>query len=149
MPWVEAPFLAEGEKIMIDVASQNERLMRDPDPRCDALRSEMEGTRTVFHALLDSFTDPDWRGKSASCAWTVGEVFVHLTWALEYLPKGAEKARQMQCMFNLPKHVSDWLSFWYMRWIARTATLAMIRRCYNDAMDASIRVLVSIEPDDW
>ena len=49
----------------------------------DALLSELEGTRTAFHALVRSLSDDRWRQKSPASAWTVGEVLVHLTWALE------------------------------------------------------------------
>jgi hypothetical protein len=103
----------------------------------------------AFTTLLDSTGEPDWHRKSPSCAWTVGEVLFHLTWALEYLPKEVEKALQGQGMFNFPKRISETFSLWYVRWVARTATPTEIRRRYNVAMDASIRMLESIGADDW
>lgn len=134
---------------MIDQTNQHEFLAMGSDPRCAVLRSELETTRLAFLTLLDSTSKPDWHKKSPSCAWTVGEVLVHLTWAMEYLPKEVEKALQEQGMFNYPKRISDTFSFWYVRWIARTATPTSIRRRYDKAMDASIQVLESIGADDW
>lgn len=134
---------------MIEQTNQYELLTTGSDPRRAELHLELETTRSAFLALLGSISESDWHRKSPSCAWTVGEVLVHLTWALEYLPKEVEKALQEQGMFNYPKRISDTFSFWYVRWIARTATPTSIRRRYNKAMDASIRVLESIGADDW
>src|SRR5690242_13865365 len=87
-----------------------------------ALRVGLEATRTRFHTLLDSVSDAEWRRKSPASAWTVGEVFVHLTWALEQLPQEVARAGRGQGMFNLPKRLADPLSYWFIRWRARRAT---------------------------
>jgi hypothetical protein len=117
--------------------------------RSETLRSELEETRAAFHHLLKTIGKSRWNEKSPSSAWTIGQVLVHLTWALEYLPEEVRKARQKKGMFNLPKRMSDTFSFWYIRWITRNATPASIARRYDRAMDASIALLEIIPEADW
>lgn len=122
------------------------------DPRRAALHTELEATRAAFQTLLEMVSKSGWREKSPSSAWTAGEVFVHLTWALEYLPEEVEKARQGKGMFNMPKRLkrlSDFFSYWYIRWIARKATPDLLGQRYDRAMDASIRLLGQIPVEDW
>jgi hypothetical protein len=114
-----------------------------------ALREALEATRTAFHDLLDGVSGDRWREKSPASAWTVAEVFVHLTWALEYLPKEVSAARRGKGMFNMPKWLADPASFWYIRFLARTSTPASVRRRYDAAMDAAIRALEQVPDGDW
>lgn len=113
------------------------------------LRDGLEATRLEFHRLLESVSDTQWRHKSPTSAWTVAEVFVHLTWALEYLPEEVARARHGQGMFNLPKRLMDPLSYWYMRWLARKATRYVIAQRYDAAMAAAMRALDAVEDSDW
>lgn len=117
--------------------------------RCLALRSELEATRTAFHKLLERASASGWYDKAPSSRWTVGQVFVHLTWALEYLPEEVLRARRGQGMFNLPKRLADPLSYWYIRCIARTATAEAIGCRYDRATDATLDALDTIRESDW
>jgi hypothetical protein len=77
---------------------------------------------------------------------------VHLTWALEQLPKEVASARLGKGMFNLPKPLEplgDPLNYWLVRWIARKATPESIAHRYNVAMDAVIRTLAEVKESDW
>jgi hypothetical protein len=145
----EHGFLEQGDKDMIDIIRRKELHSTQSDSRYVSLHSELEATRVAFHSLLNTVSNAGWRKKSPSSAWTIGEVFVHLTWALEFLPKEVESARRGRGKFNLPKQLSDELSYWYIRWIARTATHVSIGRRYDKAMDAAIALLDTIPDDDW
>jgi DinB superfamily len=114
-----------------------------------ALQSELEATRSAFHALVESLSDERWHQKSPTSAWTVGEMLVHLTWALDQLPKEVASARRGKGMFNFPKHMADPLSYWITRWTARNATRESIGRQYDSAMAAVIRALNEVEETDW
>jgi DinB superfamily len=120
-------------------------------PSCDreALRSELEATRCAFHALVESLFDERWHQQGPASAWTVGEVLVHLTWALEQLPKEVASARRGKGMFNFPKWLSDPLSYWLTRWTARNATREQVVRQYDQAMAAVIRTLDEVKESDW
>jgi hypothetical protein len=65
-----------------------------PSPDRRALRSELEATRSAFQALAASLSDDQWQQRNPASAWTMGEVLVHLTWALEQLPKEVASARR-------------------------------------------------------
>jgi len=113
------------------------------------LRTSLEATRSVFNDLLGSISDDQWRTKSPASAWTLAEVFVHLTWAVEYLPKEVASARRGKGMFNFPKWLADPGSYWYVRLIARNSTREAIQRRYNDAMDDVIKALEIVPDSDW
>jgi hypothetical protein len=129
-------------------------LMREARPRPhiarrDALRAELEATRIAFAALVESLSGAAWRETSPSSDWTFCEVLVHLTWALEYLPQEIESARKGRGMFNMPKWLADPLSYWYIRWLARTATPGAIHRRYDAAINATLRLLDTVPETEW
>ncbi|HEX9115510.1 MAG TPA: DinB family protein [Anaerolineae bacterium] len=114
-----------------------------------ALRALLEATRTNFHRQVAAAAGDRWRSKSPFSAWTVGEVLVHLTWALEQLPKEVEMARQGRGMFNLPKWIADPGSYWLIRWLARNSSPESVRRRYDAAMDAALASLEAVSDADW
>ena len=112
------------------------------------LRVELEAARAEFHRLVEA-AGPRWREKSATTDWTVGEVLVHVTWALEYLPKEVESARKGKGMFNLPQWLADPASFWIIRRQARRSDPAALLRRYDAAMDATLVALETVPERDW
>jgi len=52
----------------------------------DAIRVEIEATRTAFHALSRSLSAADRLRRSKNVAWTNGEVLFHITFAFMLLP---------------------------------------------------------------
>jgi hypothetical protein len=116
------------------------------------LQADLEATRMAFQAFLSSLTSDQWHRKSVTSAWTMAEVAVHLTWALEQLPQEIASARRGKGMFNSPKLLQplvDSLSYWYVRWLARKATPAAIGRRYDAAMNAVIETLAEVQETDW
>jgi hypothetical protein len=90
-----------------------------------------------------------WLRKSPSSDWTVREVFVHLTWALEQLPEEVARARQGRGMFNLPTWFADPASYWLICWLARRATPDSVRRRYDAATAAALAALETVPDSDW
>lgn len=45
----------------------------------DAIRAELEATRTAFHKLLALFSESDLRRQSRNRGWTNGEILPHMT----------------------------------------------------------------------
>ena len=116
------------------------------------LRGELEATRLAFHALVQSHSGDRWRKPSGTTAWSCGEVLVHLTWAVEYLPREVESARQGRGMFNMPSWLGwlvNSLSYGYVRWMARTATPDALHQRYDQAIDTTMRMLDTIRDDEW
>ncbi|MBI4926691.1 MAG: DinB family protein [Anaerolineae bacterium] len=117
-----------------------------------ALQTELEGTRTAFHTFLNALSADRWHQKSPGSAWTMAEVAVHLTWALEQLPQEIASARRGQGMFNSPSSLAwlaDQLSYWMIRWMARKVTPEVIRRRYDAAMTAVLHTLDGVTESDW
>jgi hypothetical protein len=117
-----------------------------------ALRIELEGTRAAFQMFLNALSADQWNQKSPGSAWTMAEVAVHVTWALEQLPQEIASARRGQGMFNSPKSLNwlaDQLSYWMIRWMARKATPEGIRLRYDAAMAAVLRTLDEVTERDW
>jgi DinB superfamily len=115
----------------------------------EALRAGLEATRAAFHHLLDSVSGDRWLKKSPGSAWTVAEMFFHVTWALEYLPKEVAGARRGKGMFNMPKQLADPLSYWYIRLTARNSTPESVGRRFDAAIDAAIKALETVPDSDW
>jgi hypothetical protein len=113
------------------------------------LRADLEATRAAFHALVDAAAGTTWRTQSPGSAWTAGEVLVHLTWALEYLPEEVARARRGKGMFNMPKWIADPGSFWIIRRQARKSDPQSLHRRYDAAMDAVLAALETVPDSDW
>jgi len=113
------------------------------------LRSELETHRAAFLALVDAIPDERWGEKSPTCDWTIGEVLMHLTWAVEHLPEEVESARRGKGMFNYPGIVADPLSYWYTRWMARNVSRESISNRYDAAISAILVALDDVPDSDW
>jgi pimeloyl-ACP methyl ester carboxylesterase len=114
-----------------------------------ALRAELEATNTQFRTLVESLSEERWRQPCLGSAWTVGEVMVHLTWALEQLPAEVASARRGQGMFNYLAWLADPVSYWTNRWDARGATRASVVGRYDAAMAAVLASLDTVADGDW
>lgn len=113
------------------------------------LRAELEATRSTFRTLLDAVGGSRWHEKSPTTDWTLGEVMLHLTWSLEYLPQEVEHARRGKGMFNMPDWLGNPLSYWYVRLLARNCTPASIWQRYDKAMDNVLDTLATVPDSDW
>lgn len=115
----------------------------------EALRAELEATQNNVQHWLASLTDDEWQRKAATSAWTVAEVFVHLTWALEQLPAEVASAKRGRGMFNYPKFVADPFSYWSTRLEARRATRSQLAQRYAAAMAQALQALDTVQAGEW
>jgi len=118
-------------------------------PDRTTIRAELEAVQAAFHTLVNSLSDADWHRKSPTSNWTLGEILVHLTWSLEYLPREVARALQGKGMFNMPKAIADPFSLFYMRWLARRANKASVVQRYDAAMATVRAALSDIHDEDW
>lgn len=114
-----------------------------------ALRAELEATGAQFRTLVTSISDTRWRQPCPGSAWTVCEVMVHLTWALEQLPAEVASARRGKGMFNYPAWFADPASYWINRWNARSATRESVVQRYDAAMGAVLATLDVVADGEW
>ena len=114
-----------------------------------ALRAELEATNTQLRTLVEAIPETRWQQLSPSSDWTVGEVMVHLTWALEQLPAEVASARRGKGMFNYPAWFANPASYWINRWNARGLTRAAVVRRYDAAMAAVLASLDAVADGEW
>ena len=132
---------------MASVAMAQSQVSVKPDR--EALRAELQAAQLDVQRWLNTLTDDQWGQKSAASAWTVAEVFDHLTFALENLPAEVASAKRGRGMFNYPKVLADPFSYWSTRWSARQATRLAIGRRYEAAMSAALEALEGVEDGEW
>lgn len=118
-------------------------------PDREALRAELEATQNAVQHWLATLTDDEWRRKAVTSAWTVAEVFVHLTSALEYLPAEVASAKLGRGMFNYPKFVADTYSYWSTRLEARRVTRPALAQRYAAAMAKALQALDAVHDGEW
>jgi len=114
-----------------------------------ALRAELEVTNAHFRDLVKSIPNARWHELSPGSAWTMCEVMVHLTWALEQLPDEVASAQRGKGMFNYPAWIANPASYWINRWNARGATRESVVRRYDAAMVAVLDTLDAVADGDW
>jgi len=121
-------------------------------PDRKVLRSQLEETRSAFHALVQSLTDADWHRKTSSTAWTIGEVLTHFADALAGTPEAIEHVRQGKNYLNPPSFLS-WLGPLINRRLvqqsARSLTRASILARYDKAHTAMLATVEGMRDDEW
>jgi hypothetical protein len=126
----------------------------------DAIRCELESTRTIFHALLDSLSENDLQKKSRNPGWTNGEILAHMTFGFIILnallpmarlwghfPKLASKtfARSLNALtgpFNRINALGARLQ-------ARLFTYRRIGKLYDRTHFSLLKQIDSIKDDEW
>src|SRR6266516_2788192 len=121
-------------------------------PDRTVLRSQLEQTRSAFHAVVESLTDADWHRKTSSTAWTIGEVLTHFADALARTPEAIEHVRQGTNYLNPPSFL-NWLGHLINRRLiqqsARSQTRASILARYDKAHTAMLATVEGMRHDEW
>jgi DinB superfamily len=126
----------------------------------DAIRTELESTRTSFHALLDSFSETDWRKQSLNPGWTNGEILVHMTFGFIILnsllplarlwgrfPKWTSKP--FAWLLNAFTGPFNWINALGARLQARVFTFGRIGKLYDVIHSSLLKQIDSIEDEEW
>jgi hypothetical protein len=113
----------------------------------EALRADLETTRTGYHDLLQSLADDDMSKKSGNPEWTVGQLMWHLAWGLDYIPAAVERARKGK-NFSVPQGPFNFINPWITRIGARRATRDSLTQRYDASHAKVIASLDSVGDDD-
>ena len=126
----------------------------------DSIRAELESTRTVFHALLDSLSENDLRRKSCNPGWTNGEILAHMTFGFMisnallpmarlwgYLPKWT--SRPFAWLLNAFTIPFNWVNAFGTRGQARLFTFKRIDKLYDQAHHSLMKQIEWIKDDEW
>jgi hypothetical protein len=117
-------------------------------PNREAIRDEIEATRTAFHELLDSLSEEDWRTKSANPAWSVGQLMWHLASGMEFFPRSVEYCRKGKGP-NPPSFLIGPGNVLLTRFGSRRASPASVREKYGRAHDSLLACLDGVRDDEW
>ena len=126
----------------------------------DAIRAELEATRTVFHTLLASFSESDLRRQSRNPGWTNGEILTHMTFGFiifnvllpmvrlwGHLPKWTSKI--FASTLNAFTTPFNWINALGARLQARVFTYQRIGRVYDWVHCSLMKQLEGIKDGEW
>ena len=117
-------------------------------PDREAVRAELEATRTAFHDLLKSLSPEDWKRKSGNSAWTVGQLMWHIPWATGYLPRVVAACRKGKG-FNPPAWLMDPVNVLVTRLGSRGATPESVAAKYDATHATLIACLEGVKDSEW
>ena len=117
-------------------------------PTREAIRGELESTRSQYHELRNSLSDEDWKKKSGNPAWNVRQLMWHLAWAGGFTEQGVESCRKGKG-FNPPNWIADRLNTLITRIGSRGATKESVGEKYDVAHAKIIASLETVQDDEW
>jgi uncharacterized damage-inducible protein DinB len=117
-------------------------------PTREAIRTELEATRSQYHELLNSLSEEDWNKKSANPAWNVGQLMWHLAWAGGFTASGVESCRKGKGS-NPPNWIADIANTWITRIGSRSAKREPVGTKYDEAHQKVIASLDGVQDDEW
>lgn len=134
--------------------STNSTLIRE------TIRAELEETRETFHALLNSLTEENIRGRSHNPGWTNGEILAHMTFGFIIvnvllpmarlwgrLPKGSSK--WFAWLLNTFTGPFNWFNAIGARGQGKVFTHQRIGKIYDRIFFSLLRQVDSIKDDEW
>jgi uncharacterized damage-inducible protein DinB len=117
-------------------------------PDREAIRADLEATRTGYHDLLASLSDEDWKKKSANPAWNVRQLMWHLAWGNGFIPDGVKSCKNEKG-FNPPQAIADFGNTWWTRFGSRSATPKSVAEKYDETHGDIIATLDGVQDDEW
>lgn len=126
----------------------------------ETIRSELEATRKVFHALLASLSESDLQRQSHNPGWTNGEILAHMTfgfvillvllplarfWA--YLPKWTSKP--FAWLLNAFTGPFNWINALGTSGQARLFTYRRLGKIYDWANDRIMKQIDHLQDEEW
>jgi hypothetical protein len=117
-------------------------------PDRNAIRAELETTKTGFHKLLGSLQEDDWKKKSANPAWTVGQLVWHVGRGMEFFSEAVAYCRKGNAP-NPPAFLIGIGNVLQTRFGSRGATPTSAREKYDAGHARLLAALDSINDDEW
>lgn len=117
-------------------------------PDKEAIRDELEATRTAYHELLDSLSAEDWKQKTANPSWNVRQLMWHIAWGNSVTTQSVDRCRKGKGL-NVPDAIANPLNALWTRINSRNATPESVARQYDDVHDKILACLETINDDEW
>ena len=126
----------------------------------ETIRNEYEAARAKFHALLVSFSEPDFQRQSLNPGWTNGEILAHMTFGFLVvdvllpmtrlwgkLPKGTSKP--FAWLLNLFTGLFNWFNALGARGQGKVLTHQRIGTIFDRVYFSLLKKTNSIKDDEW
>jgi uncharacterized damage-inducible protein DinB len=117
-------------------------------PTREAIRAQLEETRSKYHELLNSLSDEDWNKKSANPSWNVRQLMWHLAWTGGFTVSGVESCRKGKGT-NPPNWIADIANTWITRIGSRGSNRESVGKKYDEAHAKVIATLEGVQDDEW
>lgn len=114
----------------------------------EALRQELEKTRSAYHALLEELDDSDLVQPSVNPAWNIGQIFYHITTAHQFLPQDVRIFRGGR-MLTPPDWLFNFINVWFTRLNSLRRDRHSLAKLYDRRHQAVIKTLEGIQDDEW
>jgi hypothetical protein len=123
------------------------------NPR-ERLHQEIEATHRAFHRLLDTIPDEAFPQPSNNPAWTIGQVFYHMSIAPRFMILDVQMISGRRWIYRLlpqliSKHVFNWLNIRVTRYGARNISRQFLSDEYDRAHTAVLQVLDTLSEGDF
>jgi hypothetical protein len=143
--------ITEGQSSM---SSSNARKL------ADSIRSELNLTRSSFHAILDSFTEEDWGRQSLNAGWSNNEILSHVLFGFIILnvllpmarlwgrlPKSSSKP--FAWLLNTFTRPFNWINAYGARMQGRVFNRKRIGKLFDTVYFALLNKIDTIRDDEW
>jgi len=126
----------------------------------ETIRSELESSRSSFHALVASLSEEDLRRKSLNPGWTNGEILFHMLLGFMIVPP-------LVPLIRIFGRLPDRYSLWFARMLdsgtgifnwfnalgarggAKVFTTVGLRARYDRVLEKILRLLQNVRDDEW
>jgi hypothetical protein len=115
----------------------------------DGIRTELEMTRTHFHAMLAAIPAGAFSKPTENPQWNVGEVLYHMSLALRNLPVDVRLIRRLGWIPTPPAFIFHRLNEWATRRGGRDATHETLAQAYDNGHARTLQALEKIGDDEW
>jgi hypothetical protein len=126
----------------------------------EQVRSDLEETRSQFHAILESLSEADWRAPSRNAAWTNGQLLFHMMFAFILIPalfamirfwsrRPEKSSRAFAQALDASTPFFNWINALGPRIGARIYGRRRIGAKYDRVHRAILRRLDSLGGDEW
>ncbi len=132
----------------------------NPHETKEAIRAELEATRSAFLALLDVLSEEDLNKPSRNPGWKNGEILAHMTFGFivvvallplvrvcGQLPRWTSKP--FAGLLNALTVPFNWVNALGARWQGRVFTCERIGNLYDRAHFTLLKQVESIQADEW
>lgn len=107
----------------------------------EIIHSDLEATRKAFHELLDEISSDNLTLPSLNPAWTIGELFYHMSFAPRNLPSDVWMIRHLNWVPKIPAGPFNRLNIYLTRRGGRIATKKILAESYDEAHQRTLKVV--------